>query len=272
MSSDAPQSGAKDVRRIDYPRVRAALVESINALASSGLRYGAPGDPGSWETRPDVRCGSYERAVTMDVRIGGAPQRVHLDAAAAEAALGELVVPDFEAVDGDLQAAVFETTLAGALGALGELLNADVALAGVHAHAAGDGGGEPASGAFVFEILGSGRSVVCSVLVEVTSPLPASVIDALARAARPLDCGNVPVRIAFEVGAAELSRDEVRSLAPGDIVLLDRCDVLDDRVRVTVGDRVWRIAELRETGVTLAGSGNGSELAQASVDHAGLRH
>ncbi len=251
MSPGASRGGAADVRRLVYPPIPAALVESLNAL-SGGLRSGAAVGPASWEARPCARGASYERAVTVVVRVGGSLQRVHLDAAAVEAALGDLVVPDFDALDADLQAAVLETTLAGARGALGELLAADVALDGARRPAPGAGGGECASGAFPFEILVAGRTV-CSVLVELRSPLPTSVIDALARAARPLDCGGVPVSIAFEVGVAELGREAARSLAPGDIVLLDRCDAVDDRARVTVGGRVWRVAELTEAGVKLAG-------------------
>lgn len=254
MSDIVGEHGAAAARRIVYPRLPAALVASVNAVSAAGLGGPAGSERPSWHARPSTSSGGYVRAVAVAVRIGGSLQRVYLDAAAVEAALGDLVVADFEALDGDLQAAVLETTLERPLAEIGERLGAEVVLDSVRVYAVDDGNAQCPPNAFLFEVHTAGAGVLCSVLLELTSPLPASVMDALEQFARPLDCGDLPVRLAFEVGSTELAQTEARLLAPGDIVLLDPCDAAEDRVRITVANRVWRLAELREAGVTLAGS------------------
>lgn len=241
---------------ISYPRLAGEVVESLNALASAGEIPVAADSERHWAIRPGVPCGRYERRLTLDVRVGGSPLKVHLDRAAAETACGDLIAwSDFERLDADLQAAVLDAALAPPVAALTDLLRAEVLLDGVPVLVDHDAPGAAHASAapeeLLFEVRTDTDIVRCSVMVEVAGPLPPSVIDLLAGFRRPRDCGGLPCAVTFELGDAALSEAEFRSLEPGDIVLFDRCYVLEDRVRVNVCDRVSRIGTLNGFGLTL---------------------
>ena len=243
--------------RIPYPRLAGDAVESLNALASvAQIPVPADGER-PWAIRPGVPCGGYERCLTLDVRVGGSPLKVHLDRAAAETALGDLVAwPAFERLDPDLRAAVLDAALTRPLTILTDLLRAEVALDGVppapaHADETRAGPENAARRDVLCEIVTDTDIVRCCVMIELTDPLPRSVIDVLAGFRRSRDCGGLPCPVTFELGDAVLSEVELRSLEPGDIVLFDRCYLSEDRLRVNICDRVSRIGTLDGFGLTL---------------------
>jgi len=227
---------------IRYPRLAGEVVESLNALASAG-EIPAPADSEThWVIRPGVPCGAYERRLTLDIRVGGNPLKVHLDPTAAEAAFGDLIAwPAFERLDPDLRAAVLDAALTRPLTILTELFRAEVALNGVPAAPADAdvtraGRENAAPQDLLCEIVTDTDIVCCCVMIELTGPLPRSVIDLLAGLRRPRDCGGLPCPVTFELGDVALSEVEFRSLEPGDIVLFDRCYASEDRLRVNVCD------------------------------------
>ena len=241
---------------IRYPRLSGDVVESLNALASvEEIRVPVDGER-HWAIRPGLPGGRYERCLTLDVRVGGSPLKVHLDRAAAETALGDLIAwPAFERVDQDLRAAILDTALARPLALLTNLLRAEVVLDDVPAPADRDASEAGRVHAAPEELLCEVRTdegiVRCSVVVEVAGPLPLSVIEFLATFRRSRDCGGLPCPVTFELGYAGLSEAELRSLEPGDIVLFDRCYLSEDRLRVNVCDRVSRIGTLDGFDLTL---------------------
>ena len=232
-----------------YPKLSGDVVESLNALASvSEIPVPTDGER-HWAIRPGLPCGVYERCLTLDVRVGGSPLKVHLDRAGVDAALGDLIAwPAFERVDQDLRAAILDTALARPLALLTNLLRAEVLLDDVPAPADRDtpeaGRVRAAPEELLCEVRTDNDIVRCSVLVEVTGPLPRSVIELLATFRRSCDCGGLPCPVTFELGYAGLSEAELRSLEPGDIVLFDRCYLSEDRLRVNVCDRVSCIGTL----------------------------
>ena len=236
--------------RIAYPRLAAEVVESLNALASVA-EIPVPGaGERPWTILPGMPCRAYERHVTLDVRVGGSPLKVHLDQTAAETAFGDLIAwPAFQRLDQDLRAAVLDAALAGPLTILTDLLRAEVVLEGVHPtpadpDPAAAGRATAAPGELLCEVRTDTDIVRCSVMLELAGPLPPSVIEALAGFRRPRDCGGVPCPVTFELGDAALSQAEFRSLEAGDIVLFDRCYLAEDRLRVNVCDRVSRMGTL----------------------------
>ena len=227
-------------KRITYPRLAGELVDSVNALSSCGaLSVPSPGEP-RWSVRPVQPDGPYRSRLALVVTVGGSPVRLHLDAGAVEAAVGELIaVASFEALDPDLKLAVLEYALEAPLRALGEALDARVALEGVlpdGSGAVGDGmrGLPAAPGRLLVAVHGPEDEVRCTVMVEPDAPLPESVQATLARFRPSRDFGALPVRVTFETGCATVAQADLRDLAPGDIVLFDRCHVTDDRLRVNV--------------------------------------
>ena len=241
-------------QRISYRRMTGELVDSVNALLANGkLRVSREGEP-QYSIVPAPVRGAYEACLSLRVRLGGSPLRVHLDAGAAEVALDGLIPPpSFAALDDDLKMAVLETALAEPLAALTGLLHAEVVLDSIETEPS-DGGGTPGnpcrSGAapprLLFEVRTPGDVVRCTVLVDLLAPLPAGVVEALEASPGPRtrDYGGLPVPVSFELGAASLSAAEFRSLEPGDIVLFDDCYITDDRVRVNVCDSVYRFGSL----------------------------
>ena len=168
----------------------------------------------------------------------------------------------FATLDDDLKLAVLETALAAPLGALTALLGAEVVLQGIvgdRADGAGaaspqlDGDEAAPFGGLLFEVRRPPAVVRCAVLVDLASPLPESVIERLAAspAGRTRDLESLPVPVTFEVGAASLSSVELRSLEPGDIVLLDQCHAAEGRVRVNICNRLFLMGELEGHRLTI---------------------
>ena len=241
---------------IRYPRLAGDVVESLNALASVAEVPVPVDGERQWAIRPGLPCGGYERCLTLDVLVGGSPLKIHLDRAAAETALGDLIAwPAFERLDQDLKAAILDTALARPLALLTNLLLADVVLDDLPAptdrDAAEAGHASAAPEELLWEVRTDEDIVRCSVLVEVTRALPRSVIELLATFRRSRDCGGLPCPVTFELGYAGLSEAEFRALEPGDIVLFDRCYLSEDRLRVNVCDRVSRIGTLDGFDLTL---------------------
>ena len=203
--------------------------------------------------------GAYDTRLTLAVAIGGSPVRVRLNQGAVEAALGPLIAESaFSTLDDDLKLAVLETALDEALAVLRALLGAEVVLKGLDADPAGIGqrlnpgnaNGGVSLDSLVCEVRVPAEVVRCSVLVELLSPLPDSLLAKLATGAAPRRKGldGLPVPVTVELGSASLSAAEFDSLAPGDIVLFDRCHILEGRlegrVRINVCDSVFRVGTL----------------------------
>ena len=237
-------------KRITYPRLAGELVDSVNALSSCGaLSVPSPGEP-RWSVRPVPPDGPYRSRLALVVTVGGSPVRLHLDGGAVEAAVGELIaVESFEALDPDLKMAVLEYALEAPLRALGEALDARVALQGVP----GEGSGAAGDGTRGLRVAvhGPEDEVRCTVMVEPDAPLPESVQATLARFRPSRDFGEVPVRVTFEAGCASVAQADLRDLAPGDIVLFDRCYVADDRLRVNVCGSEFLMGRLAGRRVTV---------------------
>ncbi|MCY3622482.1 MAG: FliM/FliN family flagellar motor switch protein [Gammaproteobacteria bacterium] len=240
-------------RRLAYPQLAESLVASVNALAS---RTETAVLGGAWTVRPRLRVDDYDASLTLGISIGGSRQRARLDAAALETLLGGLVAaPVFKSLDKELQAAVLEGALAGPLAVLRQWLDAEVVLEDVLAADAVAGASGPAF-ALLFDICESG-GVRCSVVLELSSPLPAATVETLARGTSRRDCGVVPIPVTFEFGTAEVSAADLECLSPGDIVLFDRCYLADEVLRVNVAGRVFRRGAVAYGGVTIASeSGN----------------
>lgn len=239
-------------QRVAHPRLPQTLVESVNALAASaGMAVPGPGG-GSWSIRPRLPASPYPRRLTLDLRIGGDAHRAHLDAAAVDLALGDLggaVV--FDTLDRDLQAAVLEEALAEPLAALGRSLHAEVVLAGTPRLTDAAGPAEAGLADILLEVHDPSGLALCAVLFELGSPLPPATIAVIAATADRRDCADVPIPVTFEVGHAELSCAELRSLAPGDIVLFDHCYLVDDHLRVDFGGRFQRMGTLAGTDLSI---------------------
>ena len=235
-------------RRLTYPPVAQALVESVNALASSaGITVPAAGD-GSWSIRPRLPTAPYERRLTLGLRIGGGTHRAHLDAAAVDVVLGDLAgTVSFDTLDGDLQVAVLEEALAEPLAAMARSLSAEVVLDGRPSAAADTGSPPPSPGEVQIDVHDPGGRTRCAVLLELGSPLPSATLETLAASAGRRDCADVPIPVTFELGQAEISGVDLRSLAPGDIVLFDRCYLVENQMRVDFGGGITRLG-------TIAGS------------------
>ena len=244
-----------DVRRLAYPRMAEGLVGSVNALAS-GTGTVVLRDGGSaWTVRARLPPEAYESSLTLGMCIGGSRERVRLDDIAVETLLGGVVAaPLFKALDKELQAAVLEAALAGPLTALRRWLAVEVVLEDVLSAEAGAAAvaSQPAV-ELLFDIGDPTGGVQCSVLLELSSPLPAATVEALAGAASRRDCGDVPVPVTFELGSAEVSAADLESLSPGDIVLFDRCYRVGEALRVNVAGRAFRMGTPARGRVTIWG-------------------
>ena len=250
---------------IPYPKLAGALVESINALLSAGeLRV--PGDGGAVISIGTAQApAAYGAGLTLIAAVGGSSIRVRLIGGAVEEALGQLMPASaFAALDEDLKLAVLETTLAEPLVALRTLLGADVVLESIDAGQGEDGGSSSESfvarngplNSLLFEVRVPADVVRCRVLVDVLTPFPASVLAHLASfsGSQANDFGDLPVPVTVEVGEASLSAAEFSSLEAGDVVLFDQCHVLDDRLRVNVGNRAFLVGTLEGLNLTVENS------------------
>ena len=252
-------------QRISYPRLAGALVESINALLSAG-ELSVPIDGGAVVAiGPAQAPEAFDSGLDLEVAVGGSPVRIGLNRGAVDEALGGLMpAPAFAALDDDLKLAVLETTLAGPRGALRTLLGADIVLrnldsgpaeAGGSSSEAPEAGGEALNG-LLFEVRVPADVVRCRVLVELLAPLPDSVLAQLASSTgfRAHDFGGLPVPVTIELGEASLSASEAGSLEAGDVVLFDRCYVLDGRMRVNLGGRRFLAGRLEGLTLTVENS------------------
>ena len=251
-------------QRIPYPKLAVGVVDSINAVIAAG-KFLVPGEGGSISVVPTIAPDGYDAWLTLSFTVGGSPVRVRLNRAAVDCALGGLVdAPAFATLDDDLKLAVLETALDAPLGALTAWLRADVVLEGIAGErmdAAGaasrrpDGDAAAPFGGLLFEARRPPEVVCCAVLVDLVSPLPASVVERLVEspAVRTRDLEGLPVPVTFELGAASLSPAEFRSLEPGDIVLFDQCHVVEGRLRVNICDRFFLVGELEGHGLTVQG-------------------
>lgn len=225
-------------QRIPYPTLAGALVASVNALATSAQVPVSGGGGTGWTLHPAAGHAAGQRRLTLGVRLGGSPARVHLDAAALATVLGDLLPADaFEALDGDLRAAVLAAALARPLAALTEALRAEIVLEDVPSGPGVDAPADPPPESVRLEVRGPADAVRCTVEVELQGPLPAPVLETLGQYTARRDCGAVPVPVTFELGSSRLSEAELASVEPGDIVLFDECHLADGRLRVNVCDR-----------------------------------
>ena len=241
-------------QRIPYPKLAGGVVDSINAVIAAG-EFLVPGEGGPFSVVPAIAPDGYDAWLTLSFTVGGSPVRVHLNRAAVDCALGSLIdASAFATLDDDLRLAVLETALDAPLGALTTWLRAEVVLEGIagdrmDAGAASrppDGDAAAPFGGLLFEARRPPEVVRCAVLVDLVSPLPASVVERLVEspAVRTRDLEGLPVPVTFELGAASLSSAEFRSLEPGDIVLFDQCHVVEGRLRVNICDRFFLTGEL----------------------------
>ena len=241
-------------QRIPYPRLDGSVVDSVNAVIAAGELL-VPAEDGPFSVVPGVAPVAYDACLTLSLAVGGAPVRVHLNPAAVDCALRDLIdAAAFATLDTDLKLAVLETALDAPLGALTALLRAEVVLEGIVRDRMDAGGaprrldGDEAAplGGLLIEARRPPEVVRCAVLVELVSPLPASVVERLGESAgrRARDLEGLPIPVKFELGAASLSPAEFRSLEPGDIVLLDQCHVVEGRLRVNICDRFFLAGEL----------------------------
>ena len=250
-------------QRIPYPRLAGSVVDSINAVLSAGELL-VPGEGGPFSVVPGVAPDAYDARLTLSFTVGGAPVRVHFNPAAVDCALGDMIdASAFATLDDDLKLAVLEAALDAPLGALTALLGAEVVLEGIVRDRTGAGAASrrldedeaaPFDG-LLFEARRPPEVVRCAVLVELVSPLPASLVERLAAspAGRTRDLEGLPVPVTFELGAASLSPVEFRSLEPGDIVLFDQCHVVEGRLRVNICDRFFLMGELEGRHLTIQG-------------------
>ena len=249
-------------QRIPYPCLAGALVESINVLLSAGELRSTGDDGTAWSIGMFPASGAYDTRLTLAVAIGGSPVRVRLNHGAVEAALGPLIAePAFATLDDDLKLAVLETALDEALAGLRALLGTEVSLNGLDADPAGSGQrlnpgnttGDPPLHSLVCEVRLPADVVRCSVLVELLSPLPDSVLAKLAIVAEPRwkGLGGLPVPVTVEFGSASLSAAEIGSLEPGDIVLFDQCHILEGRLRINICDSVFLVGTLDGLNLTV---------------------
>ena len=250
-------------QRIPYPKLAGSVVDSINAVIAAG-EFLVAGEDGPFSVAPAIAPGGYDACLTLSFAVGGSPVHVHLNRAAVECALGGLIdVSAFATLDDDLKLAVLEAALDAPLGTLNALLRAEVVLEGIVRDRMGAGaasrrldGDEAARfDGLLFEVRGPPEVVRCAVLVDLVSPLPASVVERLAEspAGRTRDLESLPVPVTFELGAASLSSVEFRSLEPGDIVLLDQCHAAEGRLRVNICDRFFLVGELEGHRLTVQG-------------------
>ena len=250
-------------QRILYPKLTGAVVDSINAVIAAGELL-VPGEGGTFSVVPGIAAGGYDACLTLSFTVGGSAVRAHLNHAAIDSALaGLLDAPTFSTLDDDLKLAVLETALAAPLGALSTSLSAEVVLEGV-VHDERDAGaasrrpdGEEALplGGLLLVARRPPEVVRFSVLVDIVSPLPPSVVERLvgSPAARTRDLGDLPVPVTFELGTALLSSTDFQSLEPGDIVLFDQCHVVEGRLRVNICDRQFLTGKLDGHRLTVQG-------------------
>ena len=244
-------------QRIPYPVLAGELVESINALLLAGELH-VPGDGGAVVSiRPALPSETRDIDLTLGASIGGSPIRVGLNRWAVEHALDDLMpAPAFAALDDRLKLAVLEAALAEPLGVLRTLLGAEVVLGSLGdagpARESAEAGGD-AMGSLLFEVRAPADVARCRVVVDLLSPLPASVLTQLASSPAPRvnDFGGLPVPVTLELGEASLSAVEFNSLEAGDVVLFDHCHFVDDRVRVNVCDRIFQVGALEGPNLTV---------------------
>lgn len=250
-------------QRIPYPKLAGNVVDSINAVIAAGELL-VPGEGGPFSVVPAIAPDGYDTWLTLSFAVGGSPVRAHLNPAAVECALGDLIdASAFATLDDDLSLAVLETALAAPLGALTALLHAEVVLEGIvgdrmDAGAASrrlDGDEAAPLAGLLIEVRRPPGVVRCAVLVDLVSPLPASVVEYLVEspAGRTRDLEGLPVPVTFELGAASLSPAEFRSLEPGDIVLFDQCHAAEGRLRVNICNRFFLMGELEGHRLTVQG-------------------
>ena len=248
-------------QRIPYPRLDGSVVDSVNAVIAAGELL-APGEDGPFRVVPGAAPVAYDACLTLSFAVGGAPVRVHLDPAAVDCALDGLIdASAFATLDADLKLAVLETALDAPLGALTALLRTEVVLEGIVHDRMGagaasrrlDGDRAAAVDGLLFEVSRPPEVVRCAVLVDLVSPLPASLVERLVESpgGRTRDLEGLPVPVTFELGAASLSSAELRSLEPGDIVLFDQCHVVEGRLRVNICDRFFLTGELEGHRLTI---------------------
>ena len=251
-------------QRIPYPRLAGRVVESINAVIAAGELL-VPGEGGPFSVVPGIAPDAYDARLTLSFTVGGAPVRVHFNPAAVDCALGGMIdASAFATLDDDLKLAVLEAALDAPLGALTALLGAEVVLEGIVRGRTGAGassrrldedGAAPLDDfdGLLFEARRPPEVVRCAVLVDLVSPLPASLVERLVASpgGRTGDLEGLPVPVTFELGAASLSPAELRSLEPGDIVLFDQCHVVEGRLRVNICNRFFLTGELEGHRLTI---------------------
>ena len=256
-------------QRIPYPRLAGGVVDSVNAVIAAG-EFQVPGEGGPFSFAPAIAPGGYDACLTLSFAVGGSPVRAHLNRAALDFALRGLIDAGlidawaFATLDDDLKLAVLETALSAPLGALAALLGAEVVLEGIvgdRTDAAGaasprlDGDEAARLDALLFEVRRPPEGVRCAVLVDLVSPLPASVVERLVESpsGRARDLEGLPIPVTFELGDASLSSVELGSLEPGDIVLFDQCHAAEGRLRVNICDRLFLMGELEGHRLTVQG-------------------
>ena len=238
---------------ISFPGLADPLVASVNSVAScTEITLPEDGED-RYAVRSALCTGPYERQVTVVVSIAGSSIRVHLDSGAIECAVGDLLPPPaFAQLACELQAAVLQATLARPMAAASGLLGAEVLLSEVLPRT--DDVHYPSAAEFLLEIRRASL-VVCTVVVELDTPLPPSVVDTLGGFRRPLDCAGIPFPVTFEVGRTSLAKRDLRSVEPGDIVLFDRCYIDGDALRVNVADRFSMMGSVAGLELTVQSSG-----------------
>ena len=199
--------GALTEQRISYPKLAGAVVDSVNAVIVAG-ELQVPGEGGPFSFAPGIAPGGFDACLTLSFVVGGSPVRAHLNSAALDCALADLIdAPAFATLGDDLKLAVLETALAAPLGALTALLGAEVVLEGIvgdRTDAAGaasprvDGDDATPFGGLLFEVRRPPEGVRCSLLVDLVSPLPESVMERLAESppgrTRDLEACRYPSR------------------------------------------------------------------------------
>jgi type III secretion protein Q len=201
------------------PALSARECRLLNALAGhpGGFDLDIGGAP--WRVAPALRPGEPGAAPALAARAGDVVWRLALGR--TQALLDALGLPD----DIDREA-LPEAVLWGVAEArLGGLLARLEALAGQPARLCAPDEA-PRSPACCLEFTASGpegREVRGWVLVPLDEPALAAVEQALAarpRAARPLS--DLPVELSIEAGSMTLTLAELRTLAPGDVLLPER--------------------------------------------------
>ena len=233
-----------DWQRIEFPSLSPAFVAASNELA----KIATPIDlDAGWSVLPSPANDGAAVRLTLDLDFGGSRLLAHLNAAALELALGELISKQaFEALERELQLAVLEATLDRPLAALGARFGVAVRLLDIRTGRDGPDGVDAQTqnpcNCWAFEGRDSSQQAQLTAQVEFLDPLPASVSAALASV--ELRCRNLdhlPFPVRFEVGRTSVSVAEFEGLETGDVLLLDECHLTDDGLRVNVcGMSVWQ--------------------------------